>query len=680
MAEYNTDESPQDKKEDAKEFDLSKALSLSNLAEDLDEEDLKEIGNFVKDGFDNDYRSREEWERNIDEWTKMALQVQSKKTAPWDKASNVKYPLLSTAAMQFAARAYPALVPSDGNVVKAKVIGKDETGEKAKKSALISAHMSWQLLYEMEEWEEDMDKLLVVLPIVGTAFKKTYYDSKLKRNKSCLVMPKDLVVNYWAKTLETAERKTEVIEMSKRAVKELMLAGVFRDVDLQEPENRTYKTQTDANSSGVVKPTKADETTPYRILEMHTFYDLDEDDYPEPYIITIEEESKKVLRIVARYDEDSIVEADGKIIEIKPIEYYTKFSFIPNPDGGFYDIGFGILLGSINEAINSSINQTIDAGTLSNLQSGFIAKGLRMRAGELKFKPGEWKFVNASGEQLKNGIVPLPVREPSNTTMALTEEMIKAGNQLASIAEIFVGKMPGQNTPATTTMASIDQSTKLFTAIHKRVYRALEKEYKKLFVLNAKYLDDQEAVAAMDEPISKDDYNYRTHDVCPAADPTAFSSIQRLMKAQALVELIPLGTINPMAVTKRILEAQEQPNYQELINNQPPPPDPKQVEMQQKSQMEQQKMQGKMQQDAAKAEMDAKSQQFQMMMDAQKQAMESQFREQNALLDSKIKALEAAMNLKAQNDVHNQKMTHAEQLHQAKLAQARQSDALKNKG
>ena len=663
--------SAEDKKEDKREFDINKALAMANLAEDLDEDDLQEIGAFVKAGFDSDYRSRGEWEKNIDEWTKMALQVQSKKNSPWDKASNVKYPLLSTAAMQFAARAYPALVPSDGNVVKTKVIGKDEDGAKAKRSALISAHMSWQLLYQMEEWEEDMDKLLVVLPIVGTAFKKTYYDSSISRNKSCLVMPKDLVVNYWAKSLDTAERKTEVIEMSKRRVKELMLSGFFRDVELKDPENKINTTQTEANSSGVAKPTKADETTPYRILEMHTFYDLDDDEYPEPYIITIEEETRTVLRIVARYDEESITQENGKITRIKPIEYYTKFSFIPNPDGGFYDIGFGILLGSINETINSSINQTIDAGTLSNLQSGFIAKGLRMRAGELKFKPGEWKFVNASGEALKNGIVPLPVREPSTTTMALTQEMIKAGNQLASIAEIFTGKMPGQNTPATTTMATIDQSTKLFTAIHKRVYRSLEKEYKKLFVLNSKFLDEQEAVAAMDEPISKTDYDYKTHDVCPAADPTAFSSIQRLMKAQALLELLPLGTIDPNVVTMRMLEAQEQPNSQELLRKGPPPPDPKQMEMQQKAQLEQQKIGQKAQQDAFKSELAQRDSQFQQMMESQRQAMESNFREKSAILDAKIKSLEASQAFHQSEQAHQQKMRHQDEQNAAKLHASR---------
>ena len=176
---------------------IDKILDSVNVAEDLDEDQLIKIGRNVCEGFDTDISSRKPWEKDLESWTKLALQISDIKTFPWTGAANIKYPLLATAAMQFAARAYPTLVPSDGKIVKCKVVGSDPTGEKTKRAIRISKHMSYQITDEMEGWEEDMDRLLVILPIVGTVFKKTYWDSELGRNKSCLVMPKNLVVNYW---------------------------------------------------------------------------------------------------------------------------------------------------------------------------------------------------------------------------------------------------------------------------------------------------------------------------------------------------------------------------------------------------------------------------------------------------------------------------------------------------
>lgn len=630
-------------------IDIRKAMESHNLADDLDEKELNEIGDFVHEGYTTDVESRKEWEDNIDKWTKLALQVSDNKNFPWPKAANVKYPLLSTAAMQFAARAYPALVPSNGDVVSARVIGKEEKGAKTQKATKIAKHMSWQLMYEMEDWEEEMDKLLVVLPVVGTVFKKTYFDPVKGHNVSKLVMPKQLVVNYWAKNLEEAERKTEVIEMSKRILRERVLEGIYLDVDLHAP---ALPEGQKPREDGIKMPAQADDTTPYKILEQHCFYDLDDDDYPEPYIITIEESSKKVLRIVARFDEKGIKQNDeGKISRIDPIEYYTKFPFIPNPDGGFYDVGFGLLLGSINETINTSINQLLDTGTLKNLPSGFISKNLRLRQGEQRIGPGEWRNVNASGEQMKNGILPLPVPDPSSTTFELMVKLVESGDKLASVAEIFVGKMPGQNTPATTTMASIDQGMKLFTAVYKRIFKALEKEYKKLFRLNSIYLDEQKAQVVLDEPITKAEYNMEDYDVCPGADPTAFSSTQKLVKAQALMEMLPLGTVDPIKTTMRILEAQEQPNWEELVNTQPAP-DPEVQKMQMEMQMKQEEHQMKM-----------KLEQMKLVFKQKELEMELKFKQQ----ELQLKAQEAKLNIQVsqaetQNDMQLNAATHEQDL------------------
>jgi len=444
------------------EFDLKldNIMSSQNVAESLTEDQLIYIGNQVSQGYDNDLASRKDWEKDLTNWTELALQISNDKTYPWPNAANIKYPLLATAAMQFAARAYPTLVPSNGKIVKCKVVGSDPQGEKAARAKRVSTHMSYQLIDEMSDWEEDMDKLLITLPIAGTCFKKTYWDPSKQRNCSKLVLPKTLIVNYWTRNIEDAERVTEIFYISKRKVTERVNQGVYLDVKLGDPQQEVNDPTTSVNKT-FQRNTSDDDATPYLILEQHTYFDLDGDGYPEPYIVTVEEATKKVLRIVPRYDtKDIIINDKEKVISIEAKQYYTKYGFIPNPDGGFYDIGFGRLLGPLNNSANTIINQLVDAGSLSNLQAGFVGKGLRIKMGETRFQPGEWKAVNAVGDDLKKQIFPLPVREPSQVLFNLLDLLLKSGKELASVAEIFVGKMPGQNTPATTTMATIEQGMK----------------------------------------------------------------------------------------------------------------------------------------------------------------------------------------------------------------------------
>ena len=217
---------------DEEQKPLSAMLESVNIAESLDEQLLRTIGRDAEKGYVLDHESRLDWEKHVDEWTKLAKQTVEPKTYPWPKASNIKYPLLSTAAMQFAARAYPSLVPSNGKIVNAKVIGKDPEGKKSAIAEAVSTYMSYQILEEMDSWEEEMDKLLIMLPIVGTMFKKTYWDALKEENCSHLVMPKNLVVNYWARSLKDAERISEVLEISPRKVKERQQSGLWLDVQL----------------------------------------------------------------------------------------------------------------------------------------------------------------------------------------------------------------------------------------------------------------------------------------------------------------------------------------------------------------------------------------------------------------------------------------------------------------
>lgn len=645
---------------------LQKILESSNLAADLSDDKLIEIGNDVVTGYETDLESRKPWEKDLKNWTELALQVASDKTFPWPNAANIKYPLLATAAMQFAARAYPTLIPSNGKVVKCKVIGSDPTGEKSMRAFRVSTHMSYQVMEQMDGWEEDMDKLLIALPISGTCFKKTYWDSSKQQNCSNLVLPKSLVVNYWTRCLEDAERITEVFYLSKRKVKERQNLGIFIDAELGDPQTPADDVTTSINRS-FQRASDFDETTPYTILEQHTYLDLDEDGYAEPYIVTVEAESNKVLRIVPRFSEaDVLMDDKQKVVSIEAVQYYTKYGFIPNPDGGFYDIGFGRLLGPLNNSANTIINQLVDAGSLSNLQAGFIGKGLRIKMGETRFQPGEWKAVNAVGDDLKKQIFPLPVREPSQVLFNLLDLLLKSGKELASVAEIFVGKMPGQNTPATTTMASIEQGMKVFTAVYKRVYRSLTSEFRKIYKLNQQYMNPEEYISILDNPIPQEDYKGPEDDIIPGADPSAVSSQEKQQKVQAVMQLLNLGTINPMAATLMYLEAHEIPEAEikKLAMQPQPKTDPKVEALQAKAAIDQQKAQNDIQISREKLRMDQMTKEQEMQHKATLQRMELEGKQMEGILKGRA----ATLDLQATAAQHGQAMQQQAQQNQMKLA------------
>lgn len=618
----------------SQDIKLLSKIEADNLAENLDEDTLTKIGMEAKQGFDADNASRKDWLDATANWLDLAKQVKEKKNFPWPDASNVKYPLIATAAMQFSARAYPSLVPGDGNLVKSRVIGTDLDGKKTEKADRIAKYMSWQMLYDMPTWVDDMDRLLIMLPVCGMLFKKTYYNKELEKIVSELVYPENFVVDYWATSLESAERYSEILYLPERKVKEKQKYGEYLDVDLGSPPMPDIPPKDNQQIS--------DSLLPYKIIQQGTWLDLDEDDIKEPYTVIFHYESGKVLRIVPRFTPKDIkVDNKGNIICIKSICHYTKFPFIPNPDGSFYDLGFGHLLGPLNESVNTLINQLIDAGTLNNLQAGFVGKGLRLKMGDTPLRPGEWRAVNAVGDDLRKQLVPIPSKEPSSVLFQLLGSLITSGKELASVAEIFVGKMPGQNTPATTTMASIEQGMKVFTAIYKRIYRALEKEFKKIFYLNSEYLDSKSYATVLDQPVDPEDFDKSTYDVCPAADPNASSQQEKLLKAQALLELLPMGTIDPVEVTIRILQAQDQPNWEKLIPGMaqtgqpqiPPKQDPKMMEMQQKMQAEQQKHM-----------LNLASKQREMEMNQRSKETELAMKQQERQLDLQSKVLDARLN------------------------------------
>jgi hypothetical protein len=459
---------------------------VKNLAGKYDDEVLSKLGQEVVQNYETDKTAMSPWEDQIRDALKLAQQVKEKKSTPWEDAANVKFPLMTVAAIQFAARAYPEIVKAN-SIVKCKVTGKDPDGRKELKASRISAHMNYQLCDEMTEWESDTDQLLHILPILGMVWRKTYFDPARGRNVSEIVLPTDCYVNNKARTEDTARRITHRYYLYENDIWERQKAGIWRDVDL--------------GTAQATDGLEGDTDIPHEILEQHRYYDLDDDGYAEPYVVTVHKEKSEVLRILPRYDEKGIVTNEkGNLIKIRPTNYFVLYSFIPNPDGSIFSVGFGQMLEPMNETINTLINQLIDAGTMSNTGGGFIGRGIKIRGGQINFRPNEWHFIETQGQDLQKNIFPLPVREPSATLFQLLTFLVQGAKEIASVQDILGGdtKMVA-NMPATTMMALIEQGLKVYNSIYKRIYRSLSREFRNLFNLNAHFLDKEKYLKVIGE-------------------------------------------------------------------------------------------------------------------------------------------------------------------------------------
>ena len=568
-----------------------------NIADEDDAPDSQELNVLamrVSQDYEIDERSRIEWREKYRKWLDFAQQVVEEKQYPWPKASNVIYPLLTTASLQFAARAYPAII-RDSNVVKGKVIGDDNgtpainpatgqpivlpTGEpmwkitpgaKQVRADLIGRHMSWQLLDEQEEWEPQTDRLLVVLAIVGTMFRKSYFDPALGRNVSETVDAIDLCVNYRAKSFETAPRQTEMVRLYPWEIEERIRAGLFLD------ENYGRDLNTTGNEADRIPVAQDDDDAAVTFLEQHRRWDLDGDGYAEPYIVTISRDSKKLARIRAGFDMEGILWSPrGRIIRVEKVQYYTKYGFIPSPDSVVYDLGFGHLLYPLNEAINTSLNQMFDAGHLQNVGGGFIGSGLSVNAGAMRFAMGEYKPVNVMGGAIRDNIYTMEFPGPSQVLMALLQFLVEAAERVASVKDVMVGDMPGDNTSGITTLAVIEQGLKVFSAIYKRVYRSLGYEFRKLYRLNRLYMPAVQGFGRSDDwqQIQRQDYELGSG-VEPISDPQMVTDMQRLGRAQFLLNFKDDPACNGIAIRAEAFKAAmiAQPERFLVPNPQPPAP------------------------------------------------------------------------------------------------------------
>ena len=557
---------------DSPNLPLEDLIESSNIAEDLNTEQLTDLGTAIRFGVQSDLDSLKGWFDQVDEWLNLASMMREDKSFPWEGASNIKIPLIAIAATQFAARAYAALLPGE-QYVRASTKGKDVDGQKKDRAVRIERHMTWQLQQEMEDWESDMDRMLHILPIVGTAFKKTYFDPHTGKNVSELINPKDFIVNYNAKSLEKAERKTHRVYYTDNQLEEYIRAKIFirpeKKLEKQHPNEQQFHINPH-NITSNVDPVVG----MHECYEVHCWEDLDGDGYKEPYIITYHVDTCQVLRIKANFNEQQVqIDENEDVVRIIPTEHFTNWVLIPDPCSAIYGLGFGHLIGTMNEACNSLANQLIDSGTMANMQAGYIGAQLQMDGGDEPFRPGEWRLVNTFGDDLRKQIIPLPLREPSSVLFSLLNMLQGEAMKMASVTEIMTGDIPGQNVKATVAMAAIEQGSKVFSSIYKRCHRSTTKELKKLFYLNSLYLDHNTYVAVLDDEVGPNDYDVTQYDIYPVSDPTISSEQQRLMKVQALGELLPIG-INVQEYLKRVLEATEQPNIEALLQPNPDPGPP----------------------------------------------------------------------------------------------------------
>jgi chaperonin GroES len=410
-------------------------------------------------------------------------------------------------------------------------------GAKMKRGIRVKDYLNTLIFYRMEGWEEDTDQLLATLPIIGCAFRKVSFVDGMPKVR--LLSALKLIVPSWATDCETAPRMTEVIDnLATYQVEAMIKSGDYRDVTLVTSDD--------------------DKQKPRIILEQHRFEDLDGDGTAEPYIITVDKETAEILRIEANFDREAAMNP-GSIK--KRCIYYVKYGFFPNPNGSFYPIGFGHLLDQIEHVINSLINQMLDAGTAQIAGGGFVASGLRLQGrsgGSMRFKPGEYKTVDATGGQLRDGIYERTFPNVSPVTFQLLDMMMMAAKDITSVKDVITGDA-SNNGQVGTTLALIEQSLAQFSAVYKRVYRSLKTEFQMLYDYCGKWGGPPmaEDYANVLDDMAADfekDFNGKDFDIRPISDPTNVTKAQKLGQAQFLLGLRGAG-LDDMEIHRRALEA-----------------------------------------------------------------------------------------------------------------------------
>lgn len=562
-----------------------------NLAKYIEKDELTTIGANCVDEYNADTASRTDFDERRAEWRKLFAGYRDPKSFPWDDCANTHLPMLSVACMQFSSRAYEALIPP-----KELVKGFSTDAQSFHAARRIEKHMNWQCYHQMEEWEEDMDILLLQLPLDGSVFKKTYYDELLGRNVSKTLSVDEFITPYGYRRFDDVPRKTHVINMHVNDIRVKGEAGIFINYEDLDKGNTDNVNQNSTDFKGAIDDITGQETPDTRyidtriILEQHKLLDINydivekkikaKDGILRPYIVWVDLETNKVLRIASRQYIDPFTQ------KMETMEYFTQYLFIPNPDShmGF---GFGHLVDSINETADTIVNQLIDAGTLSNTRGGFIAKRSGLKRGDISFGMGNYKEVDIFGEDIRKAVYDFDFKPPSSVLFTMLGMLNDYVKEMTSTADWMMGQLPPSDTAATTMLAVIEQGLKVFSTIQKRCHRSLRKELKKLFILNRFYLDEEEYFTVQDTQsdefktlkIGRMDY-MNSIDVIPVSDPNITSRAERLLKAQqtlAEVKTNPLMAQNPESLyyaTREYLKTLEVQDVDAILKKPQPPTPP----------------------------------------------------------------------------------------------------------
>ena len=551
-------------------IDQSQIAFDANLADYIEEGDLQKLSDKLVASYESDKQSRKDWEETYTKGLDMLGFKYEDRTQPFAGASGVIHPLLAESVTQFQAQAYKELLPP-GGPVNTEIVGEivPEIEEQAKR---VKDYMNYQITHVMKEYDPDMDQLLFYLPLSGSAFKKTYYDGLLQRAVSKFVSSEDCVVNYMASSLEDAVRITHTTKIDANELRKQQVSGFYRDIPITSGSVSTVddiKEKIDELQGA--SDNLASDDDEHVLLEMHVDADVpgfeDQSGIKLPYIITIDQYSTKILSIKRNW-----FEADQSR---RRIDYFTHYKFLPGL--GFYGFGLIHMLGGLSRTATSVLRQLIDSGTLANLPAGFKARGMRIRDHDEPLQPGEFRDVDVTGASIKESLLPLPYKEPSQVLFALLGFCVDAGKSFAAIADMKMGEGNEQN-PVGTTLALLERGTKVMSAIHKRLHYAQGVEFNLLARCFQMYLPPEYPymVRGGNRMIKQADFDERV-DILPISNPNIFSMSQRVMLAQQQLQLAIANPAlhNLREAYRRVYQALDVDNIDALLKPDPGNPPPK---------------------------------------------------------------------------------------------------------
>jgi hypothetical protein len=528
-----------------------------NLAEDMDEGQLTELSGDLIGEYDADINSRKDWLTTyVDGLELLGLKVEDR-TEPWPGACNVYHPLMTEALVKFQAETMMETFPAAGPV-KTQIVGK-QTKDKEDAAERVKDDMNYQLTDCMPEYRPEHERMLWGLGLAGNAFKKVYYDPNLERQVSMYVPAEDIVVPYGASSLEMAERVTHVMRKTKNELRKLMVAGFYKDVDLGEPFLDVDESEKKIAEKMGFNPTEDDR---YKILEMHVNLDLEngdsEDGIALPYIVTIEKGTGTILSIRRNWNPD-----DKKQLKR---QHFVHYGYIPG--FGFYCFGLIHLIGAFAKSGTMILRQLVDAGTLSNLPGGMKSRGLRIKGDDTPIAPGEWRDVDVPSGAIRDNILPLPYKEPSQVLNQLMNQIIEEGRRFASAADMKVSDM-NANSPVGTTLAILERTLKVMSAVQARIHYAMKQEFKLLAGIIRDYTpaDYSYEPEIGDRRAKQSDYD--CCEVIPVSDPNAATMSQKVVQYQAVMQMAQANPqiYDQVELNRQMLEVLGVKNIGKLIPN-----------------------------------------------------------------------------------------------------------------